>query len=122
MTANEEVCEVIITASDAEWLRQFSKRLVEDRLCAAAHLVPIRTVYWWKGRVHDTTESRIALHTRSSLVSEIVARTNREHPYEVPCVAATPIMDGNSEYIAWILSETLTSPTEEGRAGSNGHE
>jgi periplasmic divalent cation tolerance protein len=120
MTANE-VCEVIITASDAEWLQQFSKRLVADRLSAAAHLVPIRTVYRWKGRMHDTTESRVALHTRSSLVSEIVARTNREHSYEVPCVAAMPITDGNSEYIAWILDETLNSPTEEGCTGSNGH-
>lgn len=121
MTANE-VCEVIITASDAEWLQRFSKRLVEDRLSAAAHLGPIQTVYWWKGRVHDTTESRVALHTRSSLVPEIVARTNREHPYEVPCVAAIPIIDGNSEYIAWILGETLKFPVEEGHTGSNGHQ
>lgn len=102
-----EVCEVIITAPDAEWLSRFSTQLVEDRLCAAAHMLPIRTVYRWQGRVHDTTESRVALHTRVSLVPEIVARTNREHPYEVPGVAALPIVDGNPEYVAWILRETM---------------
>lgn len=101
-----EVCEVIITAPDAEWLSRFSTQLVEDRLCAAAHMLPIRTVYRWRGRLHDTTESRAALHTRSSLVPTIVARTNREHPYEVPCIAALPIIGGSSAYTEWILQET----------------
>lgn len=106
-----EVCEVIITAPDAEWLSRFSTQLVEDRLCAAAHMLPIRTVYRWQGRVHDTTETRVALHTRMSLVPRIVDRTNREHPYDLPCVAALPIVGGSAAYAEWILQETTESAT-----------
>ena len=103
----EEVCEVVITAPDADWLASFTRRLVEDRLCAAGdNLASIRSIYRWQGTIYDQAEARVALHTRRALVPEIVARTNQEHSYEVPCVIATAIDTGNPAYIDWILTET----------------
>jgi periplasmic divalent cation tolerance protein len=93
--AADDVCEVIITAPDPDWLVEFTRRLVTDRLCASGHnFAPIRTIYRWHGQVHDTTEGRVALRTRRSLVPQIVDRAKREHPYEVPSVVAVPIIDG----------------------------
>ena len=61
----DEVCEVIITAPDPDWLVEFTRRLVTDRLCASGHnFQPIRTIYRWQGQVHDKTEGRVALRTR----------------------------------------------------------
>ena len=106
---DDEVCEVVITAPDAEWLVEFTRRLVEDRLCAAAHhFSPIRTIYRWRSELHDETEGRAALHTRRSHVEDIVAAVKREHPYEVPCVAVLPIVDGSTDYISWVLAETAS--------------
>lgn len=100
-------CAVVITAPDAEWLADFTKQLVMDRLCSTAHnIAPIRSIYRWRGEVHDTQEARAVLHTRASLVQRIVERTNAEHPYEVPGVSALPIIDGSPAYLEWILSET----------------
>jgi periplasmic divalent cation tolerance protein len=80
---------------------------VTDRLCASGHnFQPIRTIYRWQGQIHDTTESRVALRTRRSLVAQIVDRAKREHPYEVPSVVAVPIVDGGPDYIDWILGQT----------------
>jgi periplasmic divalent cation tolerance protein len=39
-------------------------------------------------------------------VPHIIDRTNREHPYEVPCVAAMTF-DGNPAYVQWVLDETI---------------
>jgi uncharacterized protein involved in tolerance to divalent cations len=48
--AADEVCEVIITAPDPDWLVEFTRRLVIDRLCASGHnFQPIRTIYRWHG-------------------------------------------------------------------------
>ena len=106
---DEECCEVVITAADAEWLAGFTRRLVEDRLVACGHLTaPIRSVYRWDGAVHDEPEARVALHTRRSLVPEIVARTTADHEYQVPCVLALPVVDGNPEYLRWVVAETRT--------------
>jgi periplasmic divalent cation tolerance protein len=48
----------------------------------------------------------VGLHTRRSLVPAIVARTADGHPYDVPCVIALPVVDGNPDYLAWIRAET----------------
>jgi periplasmic divalent cation tolerance protein len=105
--AADEVCEVVITASDPDWLVEFTRKLVLDRLCASGHnFQPIRTIYRWQGQVFDKTDPRVALRTRRSLVPQIVERTKREHPYEVPSVVAVPIIDGGHDYLRWIVEET----------------
>jgi periplasmic divalent cation tolerance protein len=105
MTA--DICEVVITAGDAEWLAAFTRRLVEDRLVACGHqIAAIRSIYRWDGAVHDEREARVALHTRTTLVPQIVARTNSEHPYDVPCVIALPVVGGNPAYAEWVWKET----------------
>ncbi|MFF5227051.1 divalent-cation tolerance protein CutA [Dactylosporangium sp. NPDC000521] len=79
----------------------------EVRPCSSGHTVEaIRSIYRWNGEIFDKHEARVMLHTRTSLVQHIIDRTNREHPYEVPCVVATPIAFRNPEYLQWILDET----------------
>ncbi len=104
---NEDFCEVVITAVSAEWLADLTRRLIDDRLAACGHnLAGIRSIYRWEGAVQDEPEARVALHTRASLVPAIVERTNVEHPYDVPCVIALPIVDGNPAYLEWIREST----------------
>jgi periplasmic divalent cation tolerance protein len=104
-----EICEVVITAADSDWLAGFTRRLVEDRLAACGHQTPaIRSIYRWAGAVQDDPEARVALHTRLSLVDRIVERANTEHPYDVPCVIALPVIAGNPAYLEWVRAETAS--------------
>jgi periplasmic divalent cation tolerance protein len=104
---DEECCEVVVTAADADWLAGFTRTLVEERLAACGQVVaPIRSIYRWEGAVHDEPEARVALHTRRSLVPAILDRTQELHPYGVPCVIALSLKDGNPEYLRWIVEET----------------
>ena len=106
----DEVSEVIITADDADWLAGFTRRLIEQRLAACGHqITAIRSVYRWQGEIHDEPEARVALHTRAGLVPRIVALAEAEHPYDVPCVIAMPVTDGNPAYLDWVRAET-TAP------------
>ncbi len=36
----------------------------------------------------------------------IVARADQEHPYDVPCVIAFPVIAGNPAYARWVLEST----------------
>jgi periplasmic divalent cation tolerance protein len=104
---DHEICEIVITAPDADWLADFTRRLVEDRLVAGAHIVEsIRSIYRWKDEVQDTREARVALRTRRSLFSVVLARVKAEHPYLMPSVNALPIAASNPEYRAWVLEQT----------------
>ena len=104
----DDLCEVIITAPDADWLAQFTTDLVAERLAASGHIItPIRSIYRWQGEIYDVSEARVALHTRKSLVDRIVEKANRDHPYEVSCVIAITIVAGNGSYLEWVRDETL---------------
>ena len=48
----------------------------------------------------------MALHTRASLVQQVIDRTRRAHPYDVPCVLAFAVEAGNSDYVKWVIEET----------------
>lgn len=102
-----DLCEVVITAPDPDWLYDLSRRLVTEGLCASAHsFAPVRSVYRWRGQVHERTEGRVSLHTRQDRVAEIVAMARRDHPYEVPGISTRPITGGSPEYLAWVSEET----------------
>lgn len=106
-----ETVEVAITGDDLQWLTDFARSLVEDRLSASANVInEVRSFYWWDGRIFDRTESRVILHTRRSLVDAIVERVKAEHAYVVPAVTAVPLVAGNKEYFDWIMRETDGDP------------
>jgi periplasmic divalent cation tolerance protein len=61
---SNEICEVIITANDPQWLLNFTRALVNDRLAACGqHVLSIRSVYRWQGAIEDEGGARVALHT-----------------------------------------------------------
>ena len=44
-SVTETICEVIITADDGEWLLNFSRQLIEDRLAACGqHIGGVQSV------------------------------------------------------------------------------
>ena len=102
-----DLCEVVITAPDPEWLLDLTRQLVTEGLCASAHnFVPVRSVYRWRGEIFERAEGRASLHTRASLVDAIVWRVKEAHPYEVPGISTRPIVGGNPDYLEWIAAET----------------
>jgi periplasmic divalent cation tolerance protein len=102
-----ELCEVVITAPEPDWLVEFTRQLVTERLAASGHnYTPVRSIYRWRGEIYDRTEGRVSLHTRKSLVPDIARRAKELHPYEVPGISSRAIDDGNPDYLQWILAET----------------
>ncbi len=104
---SEDLCEVTITAPDAEWLATLAHDLVERRLCASAHIVaPIRSIYRWQGKIEDTIEARAFLRTRRAHLEAIVDLVTERHPYDVPNVTAVPLVGGNPGYLNWVREAT----------------
>lgn len=107
MTTEYDLCEIIITAPDAEWLGALCQQLVETRLASSAHVVHgVRSIYRWQGTVHDAKEARAFLRSRTALVDAIVAYVVERHPYDVPNITAVPLIAGNPGYLDWIRAET----------------
>lgn len=104
----EQIADVSITAESADWLANFTRSIVNDRLAACGNIVPnVRSIYRWEGAIEDDHEALVVLHTRESLVPAIIERANRDHPYDTPQVLAVPVINANPAYRDWVLASTL---------------
>jgi periplasmic divalent cation tolerance protein len=97
------VCvEVVITAADSAWLADLTHALVDDRIVACGHTItPIRATYRRDDGICDEDQTRVSLHTRATLVDDIVARVDGDRPGAVPSVVATQLTDGHPDYVHW---------------------
>ncbi len=94
---------VSIAAPDGETALRLARLLVEERLAACVQLIdPIRSVYRWKGEVKEEAEVLLLAKSSQELVPRIQEFLRREHPYELPELAAVPITGGSPEYLEWI--------------------
>jgi periplasmic divalent cation tolerance protein len=111
MTPNE-LCEVIVTAPDRDWLVELCRQLVDANLAASAHVIhPVTSIYRWDGAIQETTEARAFLRSRRDLIDDLTRFVVGRHPYDVPNITALPIIAGNPDYLAWVHTETAISDT-----------
>jgi periplasmic divalent cation tolerance protein len=103
----EELCEIVVTAPDRDWLIDLCRQPIEARLAASAHVVdPVTSVYRWNDALRETSEARAFLRSRRDLLDDLTQFVVARHPYEVPNVTALPIIGGNPDYLAWVSAET----------------
>ena len=57
-------------------------------------------------RLQQADELRIQVKLPAARVDAAIAAIWAVHPYEVPEIVVTPILDGNPDYLAWIDAET----------------
>lgn len=118
-TGTPPVCvEVVITATSADWLAEFTRSLVDDHVVACGQVIaPTRAIFRRGREIHDEAQARVALHTRATLVPEIVTRADRDHPDGAPGVVALEVTDGDPEYLRWIAQETAAAAMPQMAAG-----
>lgn len=105
--ARDQPILIYITAANEDEAARIGRTLVEERLCACANILgPVRSFYRWKGELCDEREAVLVAKTTAERVQAVVARVRELHSYEVPCVVAVPIADGNPAFLEWVAGET----------------
>ena len=107
MSQSEAVSVVFVTAGKEEEAAAIGRTVVEERLAACAGIVPrIRSIYRWKGEIHDETEFLIIMKTKSALYPALESRIRELHSYELPEIIALAVDRGLDEYLGWVAAET----------------
>jgi periplasmic divalent cation tolerance protein len=102
-----EYIEVHATANSKDEADRISAAVVESRLAACAQVTsPIRSRYWWQGKIEQADEYFIVMKTTRDKFPALARLIRANHSYEVPEIVAVPIVDGSEEYLAWISAET----------------
>ncbi len=94
------------TRHDAE---QIASELVSRRLAGCVQITgPIASTFRWQGKVETAEEWMCTVKTSRAQLATIEEVFKEIHPYEVPEVVVTPIVDGSEAYLKW-LGEQLVS-------------
>lgn len=102
--------QVITTVDDRQKAHEIARALVERRLAACAQVVgPIRSYYWWQGKLEEAEEWLLQLKTRVELYDELERALRAMHPYTVPEILAFPVVAGNPAYLEWLREELSKS-------------
>ncbi len=101
-----EIFIVYVTCRDEEEARTISLSLLERHLVACANIFPIKSLYWWNGKIEDDFEVGVIMKTQKTHIDTIISEVKSLHSYEVPCIEFLPISNGNPDYTKWIIQET----------------
>jgi len=101
------IINIVTTGTDRNTIEYIGKRLVEMRLAACAQIVgPIKSIYWWKGRMEEAEEWHCVMKSTKNLYKKMEEAITKLHPYELPEIIATGIEDALPEYAQWVMDET----------------
>jgi periplasmic divalent cation tolerance protein len=103
----EKLCVVYVTASGKDEAMKIGEKLVSLRLAACVNVFDkVRSFYRWEGKEHKDEEAVLLIKTKESLLRELKKAIRDIHSYSCPCIEAVPVIDADSEYADWVISET----------------
>ncbi len=101
-----KIIHVTTTFDSKNEALDLAKQLLEKRLIACAQLSsPVESLYWWKGVIEPDTEYKLLVKSVESLWDSLKKEIEALHPYDVPEILSTPVLDVNDEYKKWLFEE-----------------
>ena len=100
-----DIVVLLSTAPPAE-SANLARMLIERRLVACVNIIPVRSLYQWKGEFCDDKEHLLVMKTMREHAEEAIAAIKLQHPYEVPEIIVLPVIAGYLPYLDWVYQET----------------
>ena len=107
MSPTSEFIQVSTTVKSKEKADKIAETLLTERVAGCVQILgPIKSAYWWQGRIEHAREWICFIKTKASDYERIESSIKRMHDYDVPEIIALPILRGNPDYLDWIRRET----------------
>lgn len=106
MEQTEDFVIIYTTVPDRGIAGIISKSLIKGELIACANILPVDSIYKWKGEVVEDGEYLIIIKTHKNLYDEVENIIKELHPYEVPEIISFSIEKGLADYLKWIENNT----------------
>lgn len=95
-----------ITCKDKNEALAVGKSLLQARLVACINVMDNMTsAYWWEGEIVEDQECILIAKSSAEKNEDIIKLVNEVHSYDIPCVVALPILEGNPAYLTWMKEE-----------------
>ncbi|MEO0228341.1 MAG: divalent-cation tolerance protein CutA [candidate division WOR-3 bacterium] len=95
--------QVFTTVKKKEDAERIARIVVEKRLAGCVQILgPIKSIYWWKGKIESAEEWLCIIKSKKELYPELEKTIKENHPYETPEIIAMPIIAGYEGYLKWL--------------------
>jgi len=85
--------------------QEISRSIVEEGLCACVTQIPrVKSYYIYEGEFCEDDEHLLMIKTASTHYKALEQRLNELHPYDVPEIICTPIIESSPAYHAWLIA------------------
>ena len=102
-----------VTAGTREEAEKISHYVVSEKLAACANIIgETSSIYYWNGCLNKDKEIAFFLKTSRQKVKLLIERIVELHSYDCPCIITTDIVDGNHNFLDWIIAQTSTQNIE----------
>jgi len=93
----------IISAPSQEEAERIARKLVEERIAACVHQMPMTSFFIWEGTFSQDAEILLLAKTKRSVFeTRLIPAVKAVHSYDVPEITALPLIAGAPDYLAWI--------------------
>ncbi|HEX4413696.1 MAG TPA: divalent-cation tolerance protein CutA [Lacipirellulaceae bacterium] len=101
-----EFVQVTTTTGKRQDAEQIAAELVSRKLAGCVQVSgPIVSTFRWQGKVETGEEWLCVIKTCAEKIADIKRAFVEIHPYEVPELVVTPIVDGGEGYLRWLKTE-----------------
>ncbi|MFC1691432.1 divalent-cation tolerance protein CutA [Nanoarchaeota archaeon] len=95
---------IYTTNKDLEESQKIANALLEKKLIACANFFPIKSAYWWQGKINNDDEYVSILKTKPDNWESVKKEIKQLHSYDCPCIIKMDV-EANSEYEDWVKKE-----------------
>jgi len=85
-----------------EGAKKMAQELVEGRFAACVQLMPINSIYRWKGKIEDENEVLLICKTPTYHYEALQKAILERHPYEVPEILFFKGTGAYGPYFEWM--------------------
>ena len=94
---------VYITCASSDEASKIGRELVENKLAACIVTYPVRSMYWWKGKIEESAEHVLIAKSTEALYDRLKKKVRSIHSYETPCIIRIDCR-ANDDYEKWVHS------------------
>ena len=93
-----------ITCKDKAEAKKIANALIKKKMIACGNILPIDSLYRWKGKLQSDKEAVLLAKTSSSKAKHAEKEIKKIHSYECPCIIKIN-STANKEYQNWLNAQ-----------------
>ena len=98
---------VTTTVENQKYAEEFSRKIIETKLGACVHIIEVKSVYSWKGKIETKKEFKLEIKTPSQNYKRLEEFIIKNSKNELPEIIAFKIKKGYDRYLNWVEEKSV---------------